>query len=93
MTCYDLWLLMLELKPEGERREGKGSNDAQFSGFERRLRAVTHAQFSQDARQVILHRAHGDDQVISNLLVAGSLAEQAEDLQFAFGERLDQGLR
>jgi len=22
MTCYDLWLLMLELKPEGERREG-----------------------------------------------------------------------
>ena len=24
MTCYDLWLLMLELKPEGERREGKG---------------------------------------------------------------------
>ena len=63
-----------------------------FSGFECSLRPVTHAQFCHNVGEVIFHRAHGDDQAISNLFVACSLAEQMKDIQFAFRERLDQGL-
>ena len=60
-----------------------GSNEAEIAGLERGLGAVEHPQFSQHSRHVILDRAFGDAQFGADLLVAPSVHQEPQDIEFA----------
>jgi len=53
---------------------------AQFPGFQGCLRSVTHAQFFQDVRDVVFHRAFGDEELVGDLLIGGPCGDQCQDL-------------
>ena len=61
--------------------------------LERGLCPISGFQLSEDVRHVILYCAFGEEECAGDLSIAGALRNQAQYLQFAFGERLDQGLK
>ena len=67
-----------------------GLDDPQLFGLKDRLRAVACAELAEDARHMVLDRAFSNDERRDDLLVAGSPADETQDLQLALGEGLGQ---
>ncbi len=58
------------------------SHQAEFSGFQRRLCAVAHAEFAEDVAEVILDRAARDEERLADLAIGGPMRQQSQDLLF-----------
>jgi hypothetical protein len=54
------------------------------------LGAAVDVEFAVDVANVVLGRAEGDDQGFGDLAVRKASRDQAQDLQFAVTERLDE---
>ena len=69
------------------------SDQAELPRLEGRLGAVTHTQLAENARDVVLDGALGDDECVGNLAVRLALRNEAQYLQLSAGEGLDKGFR
>src|SRR6266700_5497254 len=53
------------------------------------LRTITYPQFREDSAHMALDRTECQHERLGNLLVGGTLFQQAEHLQFAFTQRFE----
>src|SRR5260221_7764978 len=60
---------------------------AEFSGFEGRLRPVAHPQLAQDVAEVVLDGATGDVEGLADLAIGSPTRQQGQDLPLALGQR------
>src|SRR5215472_2365771 len=56
---------------------------AEFSGFEGRLRPVAHPQLAQDVAEVVLDSATGDVEGFADLTIGSPTPQQGQDLPLA----------
>src|SRR5260221_6114865 len=59
---------------------------AEFSGFEVRLRPVAHPQLAQDVAEVVLDGATGDVEGLADLAIGSPTRQQGQDLPLALGQ-------
>jgi hypothetical protein len=59
------------------------SQQAKFSGFQRRLRPVTHTQLAQNGAEVVLDGAAREVEGFANLAIGSSTCQQGQDLPLA----------
>src|SRR5687768_264615 len=69
-----------------ERMGGERLHEAELAGPRDRLEAALYAELAQDAVDVALDRADGDDQLLRDRLVGVAGRQEAQHLQFALGE-------
>lgn len=58
-----------------------------------RLGAICHLKFAKDVADMIAHSLSADDQLLSNILIAGTLCHQLKDFSFAAHAQHDVTLR
>src|SRR5258708_14857115 len=61
--------------------------EAEFSGFEGRLRPVAHPQLAQDVAEVVLDGPTGDVEGLADLAIGSPTRQQGQDLPLALGQR------
>src|SRR6516225_6988467 len=59
---------------------------AEFSGFQSRLRPVAHPQLAQDVAEVVLDGAAGDVEGLADLAIGSPTPQQGQDLTLALGQ-------
>lgn len=69
-----------------------GLEQTQLSGARHGFGAAFHLQFGKDAQVMALDRAQREKKFLGDLLVGKSLRNQAQHFEFAFAQRLGQGL-
>ena len=52
--------------------------------------ARVHAEFRKNAAQVRIDGAHAEDQCLGDVFIGETLSQQAQDIHFSIGERLDR---
>ena len=68
------------------------SEHIKFAGAYNSLRAVTRAQLGEDIADVAFDGINCDDELPGNLLVGGATCQQAQHLQFAHAQGVEQWL-
>src|SRR5689334_399003 len=78
--------------PNSERAV-RVSKQPELAGFCDCLNAIAHLQLAEDLVQMPLRRAHGDRQLVGDLLIGQAAVELAEDLDLGSAQGLDQRFR
>src|SRR5438128_2320194 len=60
---------------------------AEFSGFQGRLRPVAHPQLAQDVAEMVLDGAPGDVEGLADLAIGSPTRQQGQDLPLALSQR------
>src|SRR5216684_2468078 len=71
---------------EAHHANGAFLQQAEFSGFQGRLRPVAHTQLAQDVAEVILDGAAGDVERLADLAIGSATRQQGQDLPLALGK-------
>src|SRR6266566_5440668 len=80
------WSDPYKLLWEAHHANGAFLQQAEFSGFQGRLRPVAHPQLAQDVAEVILDGAAGDVEGLADLAIGSPTRQQGQDLPFALGQ-------
>src|SRR3954454_13165699 len=86
------WVLFAHATCANSQRFGEDLVDGVHDGPARELGAAAQAGLVANAREVVLHRARGDVDLLRDLPVGEALGHQAEDLQLTRGELVVQVL-
>src|SRR5260221_10547858 len=71
---------------EAHHANGAFLQQAEFSGFQGRLRPVAHPQLAQDVAEVILDGAAGNVEGLADLAIGSPTRQQGQDLPLALGQ-------
>src|SRR5258708_28929047 len=86
-VCARLWWSdAYKVLWEAHHASGAFLQQAEFSGFQGRLRPVAHTQLAQDVAEVVLDGATGDVEGLADLAIGSATRQQGQDLPLPLGQ-------